>query len=114
MGYGAGVAVEAPGKAAGVNRGCRQRVTGQSVSPADQGCSPQRRSSVLGGSFPLEIAATLTFPFPSFAAPEMFNPTKPTGYSFAVDWWSLGITAYELLRTRVLSAWPLSASLPVL
>ncbi|XP_019329382.1 PREDICTED: serine/threonine-protein kinase 32A isoform X2 [Aptenodytes forsteri] len=33
-------------------------------------------------------------------APEMFNSTKPTGYSFAVDWWSLGITAYELLRTR--------------
>uniref|UniRef100_A0A8C8E5K7 Serine/threonine kinase 32A n=1 Tax=Otus sunia TaxID=257818 RepID=A0A8C8E5K7_9STRI len=33
-------------------------------------------------------------------APEMFNPVKPTGYSFAVDWWSLGVTAYELLRTR--------------
>uniref|UniRef100_A0A8C4W732 Serine/threonine kinase 32A n=1 Tax=Gopherus evgoodei TaxID=1825980 RepID=A0A8C4W732_9SAUR len=33
-------------------------------------------------------------------APEMFNSTKPTGYSFAVDWWSLGITAYELLRGR--------------
>lgn len=39
----------------------------------------------------------------------MFNSTKPTGYSFAVDWWSLGVTAYELLRTRVcvwLVAWP--------
>lgn len=36
-----------------------------------------------------------------FTAPEMFNSTKPTGYSFAVDWWSLGITAYELLRARV-------------
>ncbi|XP_033922823.1 serine/threonine-protein kinase 32A isoform X1 [Melopsittacus undulatus] len=35
-----------------------------------------------------------------YMAPEMFNSTKPTGYSFAVDWWSLGITAYELLRTR--------------
>ncbi|NWV01041.1 ST32A kinase, partial [Upupa epops] len=35
-----------------------------------------------------------------YMAPEMFDPTKPTGYSFAVDWWSLGITAYELLRTR--------------
>uniref|UniRef100_A0A8C4W702 Serine/threonine kinase 32A n=1 Tax=Gopherus evgoodei TaxID=1825980 RepID=A0A8C4W702_9SAUR len=37
-----------------------------------------------------------------YMAPEMFNSTKPTGYSFAVDWWSLGITAYELLRGRVL------------
>ncbi|XP_057240284.1 serine/threonine-protein kinase 32A [Malurus melanocephalus] len=36
-----------------------------------------------------------------YMAPEMFNSTKPTGYSFAVDWWSLGVTAYELLRTRV-------------
>ncbi|XP_074865619.1 serine/threonine-protein kinase 32A isoform X2 [Carettochelys insculpta] len=35
-----------------------------------------------------------------YMAPEMFNSTKPTGYSFAVDWWSLGITAYELLRGR--------------
>uniref|UniRef100_A0A8C5NM94 Serine/threonine kinase 32A n=1 Tax=Junco hyemalis TaxID=40217 RepID=A0A8C5NM94_JUNHY len=33
-------------------------------------------------------------------APEMFSSTKPTSYSFAVDWWSLGVTAYELLRTR--------------
>ncbi|XP_068884859.1 serine/threonine-protein kinase 32A isoform X2 [Aphelocoma coerulescens] len=35
-----------------------------------------------------------------YMAPEMFNSTKPTSYSFAVDWWSLGVTAYELLRTR--------------
>uniref|UniRef100_A0A8C8RWI7 Serine/threonine kinase 32A n=1 Tax=Pelusios castaneus TaxID=367368 RepID=A0A8C8RWI7_9SAUR len=35
-----------------------------------------------------------------YMAPEMFNSTKSTGYSFAVDWWSLGITAYELLRGR--------------
>ncbi|NXU49376.1 ST32A kinase, partial [Turnix velox] len=35
-----------------------------------------------------------------YMAPEMFNSTKPTAYSFAVDWWSLGVTAYELLRTR--------------
>ncbi|CAM5160070.1 unnamed protein product [Natator depressus] len=35
-----------------------------------------------------------------YMAPEMFNSTKSAGYSFAVDWWSLGITAYELLRGR--------------
>uniref|UniRef100_A0A8C0B7K1 Serine/threonine kinase 32A n=1 Tax=Buteo japonicus TaxID=224669 RepID=A0A8C0B7K1_9AVES len=56
------------------------------------------------------IAARQTFLFLYFTAPEMFNSTKPTGYSFAVDWWSLGITAYELLRTRVLCARLLSPS----
>ncbi|XP_025065332.1 serine/threonine-protein kinase 32A isoform X2 [Alligator sinensis] len=35
-----------------------------------------------------------------YMAPEMFNSTKSIGYTFAVDWWSLGITAYELLRGR--------------
>ncbi|NWZ88154.1 ST32A kinase, partial [Poecile atricapillus] len=35
-----------------------------------------------------------------YMAPEMFSSTKPTSYSFAVDWWSLGVTAYELLRSR--------------
>ncbi|CAH7014604.1 Stk32a [Phodopus roborovskii] len=34
------------------------------------------------------------------ATPEMFSSRKETGYSFAVDWWSLGVTAYELLRGR--------------
>ncbi|XP_061104779.1 serine/threonine-protein kinase 32A [Conger conger] len=35
-----------------------------------------------------------------YMAPELFQPFEGThpGYSFAVDWWSLGITAYELLR----------------
>ncbi|MBN3302532.1 ST32B kinase, partial [Amia calva] len=35
-----------------------------------------------------------------YMAPELFQPFVGThpGYSFAVDWWSLGITAYELLR----------------
>ncbi|KAM5301675.1 serine/threonine-protein kinase 32A isoform 2-T2 [Glossophaga mutica] len=33
-------------------------------------------------------------------APEMFNSRREAGYSFAVDWWSLGVTAYELLRGR--------------
>ena len=38
-----------------------------------------------------------------YMAPEMFKAAAPgsssspmTGYSFSVDWWSLGITAYEL------------------
>ncbi|XP_007473906.1 serine/threonine-protein kinase 32A isoform X1 [Monodelphis domestica] len=35
-----------------------------------------------------------------YMAPEMFNSRRQTGYSFAVDWWSLGVTAYELLRGR--------------
>ncbi|TRZ11885.1 hypothetical protein HGM15179_015235 [Zosterops borbonicus] len=51
------------------------------------------------------IATTLTKDSPvttiaGTKAPEMFSPTAPTSYSFAVDWWSLGVTAYELLRTR--------------
>ncbi|KAJ8408781.1 hypothetical protein AAFF_G00245990 [Aldrovandia affinis] len=35
-----------------------------------------------------------------YMAPELFQPFEGThpGYSFAVDWWSLGITAYELMR----------------
>ncbi|XP_072120479.1 serine/threonine-protein kinase 32B-like isoform X2 [Mobula birostris] len=35
-----------------------------------------------------------------YMAPEIFHPfvNGCTGYHFAVDWWSLGITAYELLK----------------
>ncbi|XP_018607107.1 serine/threonine-protein kinase 32B isoform X2 [Scleropages formosus] len=35
-----------------------------------------------------------------YMAPELFQPFEGThpGYSFSVDWWSLGITSYELLR----------------
>ncbi|XP_067851990.1 serine/threonine-protein kinase 32A-like [Heptranchias perlo] len=35
-----------------------------------------------------------------YMAPEIFHPfvNGCTGYLFAVDWWSLGITAYELLK----------------
>uniref|UniRef100_A0A673GVY8 Serine/threonine kinase 32A n=1 Tax=Sinocyclocheilus rhinocerous TaxID=307959 RepID=A0A673GVY8_9TELE len=38
-----------------------------------------------------------------YMAPELFQSFEGTrpGYSFAVDWWSLGITAYELLRGQV-------------
>lgn len=36
----------------------------------------------------------------SRSAPEIFHSflNGGTGYSFEVDWWSLGIMAYELLR----------------
>lgn len=35
-----------------------------------------------------------------FSAPEIFHSflNGGTGYSFEVDWWSLGVIAYELLR----------------
>lgn len=38
------------------------------------------------------------------SAPELFQSFEGShpGYSFAVDWWSLGITAYELLRGQVI------------
>ena len=37
------------------------------------------------------------------SAPELFLTFEGShpGYSFSVDWWSLGITAYELLRGQV-------------
>ncbi|OPJ87862.1 serine/threonine-protein kinase 32A [Patagioenas fasciata monilis] len=47
-----------------------------------------------------EVQVTTIAGTKPYMAPEMFSSTKPTGYSFAVDWWSLGITAYELLRTQ--------------
>lgn len=38
------------------------------------------------------------------SAPELFQTFEGShsGYSFSVDWWSLGITAYELLRGQVI------------
>lgn len=40
------------------------------------------------------------------SAPELFQTFEGShpGYSFSVDWWSLGITAYELLRGQVTEA----------
>ncbi|KAM4678012.1 serine/threonine-protein kinase 32A [Discoglossus pictus] len=35
-----------------------------------------------------------------YMAPEMFYPRGQISYTFSVDWWSLGVTAYELLRGR--------------
>jgi len=33
-------------------------------------------------------------------APEMLVP-PPWGYTYTVDWWSLGVTAYQLLKGQV-------------
>ncbi|XP_071947582.1 serine/threonine-protein kinase 32A-like isoform X2 [Antedon mediterranea] len=35
-----------------------------------------------------------------YMAPEIFNTGDASGYSYAVDWWSLGICVYELLRGK--------------
>ena len=38
-----------------------------------------------------------------FSAPEIFTTAQDDckGYSYAVDWWSLGIVIYEMLRGKV-------------
>ena len=33
----------------------------------------------------------------TYVAPEMFNPGR-YGYSYSVDWWSLGVAAYEMMK----------------
>ncbi|XP_043925076.1 serine/threonine-protein kinase 32A-like [Protopterus annectens] len=46
-----------------------------------------------------EMQATSVAGTKPYMAPEIFQPKEErTGYSFPVDWWSLGIMAYELLR----------------
>ncbi|XP_032484487.1 serine/threonine-protein kinase 32A isoform X1 [Phocoena sinus] len=49
---------------------------------------------------PVEMCITTMAGTKPYMAPEMFNSRREAGYSFAVDWWSLGVTAYELLRGR--------------
>lgn len=46
-------------------------------------------------------------PLPSWKAPEIFQSfvSGGSGYSFEVDWWSVGVLAYELLRGWVRSPW---------
>lgn len=48
----------------------------------------------------------LSSSFPPWKAPEIFQSfvNGGTGYSFEVDWWSVGVMAYELLRGWVRSS----------
>ncbi|XP_019594691.1 serine/threonine-protein kinase 32A isoform X3 [Rhinolophus sinicus] len=55
---------------------------------------------------PRETSITTMAGTKPYMAPEMFNSRREAGYSFAVDWWSLGVTAYELLRGRLLEPNP--------
>lgn len=59
------------------------------------GLGPQPQVRALG---PRGGVLSLSFPF--WKAPEIFQSfvNGGTGYSFEVDWWSVGVMAYELLR----------------
>ncbi|XP_060233307.1 serine/threonine-protein kinase 32A isoform X2 [Meriones unguiculatus] len=60
----------------------------------------------IAAMLPKEARITTVAGTKPYMAPEMFSSRKETGYSFAVDWWSLGVTAYELLRGRLLEPNP--------
>nr|XP_031305152.1 serine/threonine-protein kinase 32A isoform X2 [Camelus dromedarius] len=51
-------------------------------------------------TLPADVRITAVAGTKPYMAPEMFSSSREAGYSFAVDWWSLGVTAYELLRGR--------------
>uniref|UniRef100_A0A8C0QLK1 Serine/threonine-protein kinase 32A n=1 Tax=Canis lupus familiaris TaxID=9615 RepID=A0A8C0QLK1_CANLF len=53
----------------------------------------------IAATLPREARLTTVAGTRPYMAPEMFNSRREAGYSFAVDWWSLGVT-YELLRGR--------------
>ncbi|XP_045140849.1 serine/threonine-protein kinase 32A isoform X2 [Echinops telfairi] len=60
----------------------------------------------IAAMLPREMRITTLAGTKPYMAPEMFNSRRESGYSFAVDWWSLGVTAYELLRGRPSSLVP--------
>ncbi|XP_008823460.1 serine/threonine-protein kinase 32A isoform X2 [Nannospalax galili] len=60
----------------------------------------------IAAMLPKETRITTMAGTKPYMAPEMFSSRKEVGYSFAVDWWSLGVTAYELLRGRLLEPNP--------
>ena len=81
-------------------------------------CGPQELGSRGSGSrglgswgLPFGDAQLL---LPSWKAPEIFQSfvNGGTGYSFEVDWWSVGVMAYELLRGWVWSSCDLRARTP--
>ena len=69
------------------------------LAPAPPG-TPTRSRNLRGFSLTIsdKYAHTLSGTKP-YMAPEVFYSAAsplPTGYSYPADWWSLGVTAYEL------------------